>query len=113
MTKDNILHRLTQEDILGYRIGEKLLFVRDSNARNTMLKSVRTDLSRHHLLHNVEFEDKSTIDTRKEFLLPTNYYDIANILAIAQNYIRLYQEIMLDNLQHIVNPKALFKNQED
>ena len=78
MTKDNILHRLTQKD----RIGENLLFVRDGDMRNTMLKSVRTDPNRHQLLYNTGFEDKLTIDITKEFLLLTDHHNIANILAI-------------------------------
>ena len=43
----------------------------------------------------------------------TDHHDVANILAIVQDYICLYQEITLDDLQYIVNPKVLSKDQED
>ena len=59
------------------------------------------------ILYNLEFEDKSRIDVTREFIRPSDYQDVADILVTTEDYIKLCQEIAPGDLQHIVHPKAL------
>ena len=47
------------------------------------------NLSRYQLLYNIKFNNKVIIDVMKEFLLPANYHDLADVPATVYNYIYL------------------------
>lgn len=85
--ENDYLHSFTVDDILWFKFGDKLLYIRDRNIRDAFQKSITTDPSWLQLLYKIEFNGKSTLSVIKEFLLLLDYQNVTDIPATIYDYV--------------------------
>ena len=63
--------------------------------------------------YEVQFNNKKTITTTREFICPLGELDPTTLPSIFQGYKIIAQELYQENLTHFLRPKALYMLQED
>jgi len=101
------------DELPGIKVGDKVRYVRHGVTKPGILVNLLLDPSRTQLLYTIRCAGNEVLQTTKEFIKKEEDEEITAIPSTIEDYVRRCSEMDREQLQRIINPKAMTSTQQE